>query len=92
MSERERFLHLGDRAINMRHVAAITHTPKQLSIQLSNGTEITEVCDNLSEQTMQELEAIFGSKVAKGSSLKPVSPLTSDRDAGAPFPNLTYEA
>jgi hypothetical protein len=92
MSERERFLHLGDRAINMRHIAAITHTPKQLSIQLSNGTEITEVCENLSEGTMQEIQAIFGREVSKVSSSKPVSPVTSDRDAGAPFPNPTYEA
>jgi hypothetical protein len=86
MSERERFLHLGDRAINMRHIAAITRTPKQLSIQLSNGTEITEVYDELSEGTMHELEQIFGSDVAKGDSSKPVLPVTSDRDAGAPFP------
>jgi hypothetical protein len=92
MSERERFLHLGDRAINMRHIAAITHTPKQLSIQLSSGTEITEACDSLSEGAMQELEAIFGSEFAKGSSSKPVSAATSDRDVGAPFPNPTYEA
>lgn len=87
MSEREQYLHLGDRAINMRHIAAITRSPKQLSIQLSNGTEITEVYDELSEGTMHELEAIFGSEVAKGGSAKPVSPVTSDRDAGAPFPN-----
>lgn len=92
MREREQFLHLGDRAINMRHIAAITHTPKQLSIQLSNGTEITEGCDNLPEATMQELQVIFGSDAARSDSSKPVSPVTSDRDAGVPRPNPVYEA
>ena len=91
MSEHERFLHLGDRAINMRHIAAITRTPKQLSIQLSNGTEITEAYDELSEGTMHALAAIFGSDAAKGDSSKPVSPVTSDRDAGAPSANPINE-
>jgi hypothetical protein len=91
MSEHERYLHLGDRAINMRHIAAITRTPKQLSIQLSNGTEITEVYDELSEGTMHELQAIFGNEVAKAGSSKPASPVISDRDAGAPFPNPVVE-
>jgi hypothetical protein len=91
MSEHERFLHLGDRAINTRHIAAITRTPKQLSIQLSNGTEITEAYDELSAGTMRELEAIFGSDVAKSDSPRPVSPVTSDRDVGAPASNPVSE-